>query len=515
MSQEENFEWPSFGAVLNEVAPGREESLTRERGQWSAQTRGRLIETPETVDLNAAWPALAGSDGVQLTSELVPEPLDLPEPLAPLELDTSKVRELLEARSTSEHLDVSALAELAEPIKAELFDDSDTDSAIDDPDLEETDTETETIEAELEDTETEEPEADPDDLLLESQDQAEEIFEDTESDDPFAIEAVKFDTEDPFATDEAFTVEPIEPTDENLSDDGIAFGDTTTTEDPFATTTEDPFATTTEDPFAFEPTDTTTENPFAFEPTDTTTEDPFATTTENPFTFEPTDTTTEDPFAVDEGITFGDDITDELNSNENVISLFDKKEDWDENTFNSIEVANQIEGDLLGLTDVEDNVVPILGSSEPDANHVEEYEFLGFNSSLDQSATDWSNAGFELDGDLDGQHEWRKLDDPGSEPVLEDNAEPTPDPWEHMRPTEEENLGWWARRPRWLGGSGTSEADSTGPKSLGLSYDSDCPECGKEGDVQEEDLLSRAVFLECPKCENLWETQYHLDSEAS
>lgn len=136
MPHEEQFEWPSFQTVLRDVAP---DSPTA-RSLASADKRARISAAAETArseepsPLEAAVDADEDSDvdvvaAVEGTPTLeakarvadVPpvseiSPSSLPEPLAPLEIDTSSIRALLEPRATAD-LDSpvveDALSELA------------------------------------------------------------------------------------------------------------------------------------------------------------------------------------------------------------------------------------------------------------------------------------------------------------------------------------------------------------------------------------------------------------------
>ena len=110
MSEEVDFEWPSFNTVLEDV--------TASRGVNRVLRPRKVLagNIDDSVDLDEDLQPLA------ISSELT-EPLALPEPLEPLDLDTSRVRELLDSRASTKNLDLSALSKLADP--AELETDTD------------------------------------------------------------------------------------------------------------------------------------------------------------------------------------------------------------------------------------------------------------------------------------------------------------------------------------------------------------------------------------------------------
>ncbi len=196
---------------------------------------------------------------------------------------------------------------------------------------------------------------------------------------------------------------------------------------------------------------------------------------------------------------------------DNVVNLFDNTPDWDSG-FDSVEVANEIEHDLFDLGAASENVVPI---PDKDDHHVglqggaDGFEFMGFE---DAAGTGWSEP-----EDSSDEPKWRTLDEEQSVREAEDDA-PTSDPWEYMRPAEEGNSGgWWANRPRFLGGTGKASADAPVPpvEVPGLSYDAACPSCGEEGVCEKEDQMAREVHLACSSCENKWSTHYEIDAKAS
>ncbi len=101
----------------------------------------------------------------------------------------------------------------------------------------------------------------------------------------------------------------------------------------------------------------------------------------------------------------------------------------------------------------------------------------------------------------------------------------SPDPWAHMRPTEEpKKKGFWANRPKFFGGEErrraraqrTPDAESAlDDNVVGISYDKACPNCSTECQVDLDDPIGRRVHVSCPSCQHMWHTPYILeDSQA-
>ena len=600
MSEEVNFEWPSFSTVLEDVAASRGVNrVLRPLDDLIEQARA---DDPDQLD---------SPQPMVIRSELT-EPLSLPEPLEPLKLDTSRVRELLDTRASTEELELSALSTLADPVETELRDHADaefeaTDAVTEDLDTDtnveqdaeyefepepaaeslEFETEVESLEVELEaDTELDELETEEDvfetleleteaDLeeepdagtdLLELTTEAEDL--DTETDeldtetDELDTETEDLDTE----TDELDTeaedldteaVADVEwPSLDGASDTDLPmWGEEIDEETSSKTDLWDDVSEDAE-PVALDWGDTSEDaEPVALDWGDTT-EDAspiFDSWEESPASsgeaIEPSETAlvfdmsdeqiiqheasagtaaaedvfvTEDPAAdlllpgLDVDDVLGNTTKDEpapdvASEDNNVVNLFETPTpEWDMG-FDSIEVANEIEGDLLDLSGDAD-VIPIPTTDNIDDGLLGDasgFEFTGFGTPV-ESATD---------DDPDGRN-WRPLEE--NEPIVAaDDDAPTSDPWAYMRPEEETNSGWWANRPRFLGGKGkhpSGEAAEQVPPPIafpGLSYDNECPSCGEEGNLEKDDPLAREVHLHCESCKNKWHTQYDIDAQAS
>lgn len=592
MSEEVDFEWPSFSTVLEDVAASRGVNRVLRQQKMLAG------KTDDTVDLDEDLQPQS------IRSELT-EPLALPEPLEPLELDTSRVRELLDSRASTADLDLSALSKLADP--AELETDTDLEAlgaaSEDDADLEteseleipETETEFFEIETDLEtedlalDTELQDPKLENDvfeaeDLVFDTEIEENELQDVELENDVFDVE-----TEDVELDSEIETLEPetdlfeLESDLEEFQDanpfeavevEEASHGEWPSLEDdadveaPALEDAEDAApntelweqVSTDEEPVAFDWGD---EEPVVLdwgdeEPESSTMFDSWdevAPTTgeavdpaESALVFDMSDdeiiqhevsagtTSLEDVFVENDApyqltgqdldldaLTndTGDESTLDPAGDDNVVNLFDGAPSWDME-FDSVEVANEIEGDLLDLGNETGNVIPMPSAGTGDKaegllGDAEGFEYVGA----------WSDT---VDGQDDDGPKWRALEDEVVEPLepADDDA-PSSDPWAYMRPEEEANSGgWWSNRPRFLGGkakktegpkvpevSEESKAIAPAIQVPGLSYDSNCPSCGDEGNLEHDDMLAREVHLSCGSCENSWHAHYEIDAEAS
>ena len=617
MSEEVDFEWPSFSTVLEDVAASRGVDRVLSPRKMLADKTDGTVDRDEDLQPQA------------IRSELT-EPLDLPEPLEPLELDTSRVRELLDSRASSADLDLSALSKLADP--AELETDTDLEAlgtaSEDDADLEteseleipETETEFFEIETDLEtedlalDTELQDPELENDifeaeDLVFDTEIEENELQDVELENDIFEAENLVFDTEieenelqdvelenDVFDVEtedveldsEIETLEPETDLFELESDleefqDANAFEaveveeasdvewpsleDDADVEAPALEDAEDAApntelweqVSTDEEPVALDWGD---EEPVALdwgdeEPESSTTFDSWdevAPTTgeavdpaESALVFDMSDdeiiqhevsagtTSLEDVFVKNDApdqltgedldldaltSDTGDESTLDPAGDDNVVNLFDGAPSWDME-FDSVEVANEIEGDLLDLGNETGKVIPM-----PNAGTGDKAEGLLGDAEGFEYVAAWSDT---VDGPDDDGPKWRALEDEVVEPLEPADDTPSSDPWAFMRPVEEtSNQGWWANRPRFLGGkakkaegpkvpevSEESKAIAPAIQVPGLSYDSNCPSCGDEGNLEHDDMLAREVHLSCGSCENSWHAHYEIDAEAS
>ena len=593
MSEEVDFDWPSFNTVLDDVAASR--GINRVLSPQVA-----LTDDLDTIELDPDARPTA------IRSELV-EPLSLPEPLEPLNLDTSRVRRLLDERTDSDDtvdddIEISALSELAEPAEIEI---GETEQEIKAQLIAETEelqaqlkAEAEELEAQLK-ADAEELEAqlkaDAEELEAQLKAEAEAEAEALEAQLKAEAEALEADTTETQFDDE-ISIDPIDDIAWPSEDDPLESEDVEDTADGEAeapetelesairelqtgtdeleteTTDTDPIADITwpsehdnldnelidweeagfdsnETVDLFDVPDEQTE---VIPDLENATEDSDALfdswdeisasngeatePAETALVFDMSDddilqheasagvTPLEEVFVTEEPSTdrFAEHLELDLApveasdsaaglQDDNVVNLFDTTPDWDSG-FDSIEVANEIEHDLFDLGAASENVIPI---SDKGDDHLglpagaDSFEFMGFE---DAAGTGWSEP-----EDSSDEPKWRTLDE--EQPVLEagDDA-PTSDPWEYMRPAEEANSGgWWANRPRFLGGTGKASADAPVPpvEVPGLSYDAACPSCGEEGVCEKEDQMAREVHLACSSCENEWSTHYEIDAKAS
>jgi len=87
-----------------------------------------------------------------------------------------------------------------------------------------------------------------------------------------------------------------------------------------------------------------------------------------------------------------------------------------------------------------------------------------------------------------------------------------------MRPPDEPKKGgFWANRPRFLGGgknkarrsdASADEKDDGSGTEVAISYDKNCPNCGDQCQVDLDDPVGRRVHASCPSCLHVWHTPY-------
>ena len=544
MSHEEKHEWPSFGAVLDDVTSRGISTRTSsghdsEIGQPSDEAQPSFVG-----DRN--WPGPVSKTeeaGTALTSELVPAPLSSPEPLAPLELDTKKVRELLRPSRPSTDLDLSALEALepAEAIETESLEETqllEADATFEDTEIETEelfqDTEIETEEL-FQDTEVETEE-----LLEDTEIETEELLQDTEAETEELLEDTEVETEElqwslDGETDAEVPPLVFEMSDSELlehaqSDQLIEDSDALSSEDTSEELFSDPF------PTEFPVGDAIATDPFSD------LDDSLGITFTTPAGAAATpESDSDDLFAdlTDPVETDNTEAVDE-DAGAEVVGLFDERPDL---VFDSVEVANEIEDDLFDLGEMTDNVVPLISGSEPAQESDSDLSSFDLETPLDQASTDWSSLidepeeeisppviGDQFDfssetaatlnpDELARSPRWRGLGEPKITTDSEGEKD-VKDEWAHMRPVEEPTDSWWANRPRFLGGR--KKAPEKTPEEVeallvaaGLSYKTSCPTCGVDGDLKNEDPLARQVHLSCSECDISWQTSYDIDAEAS
>ena len=228
------------------------------------------------------------------------------------------------------------------------------------------------------------------------------------------------------------------------------------------------------------------------------------------------------------------------------IDLFDllaTDDDTDQsNGFDSIATANAIEGELNALSDLTaletdfvigvddtssepadlDNVIPIRPAQSTDDENVDAVRDLSNNEwaePTDSPAAPLSHAA------PDGQQAAR-VSQTGWVGLEPEQAETTPqvedkiaDPWAHMRPTDEpQSVGLLAKI---FGGEERRQAkarrrakERAEAESGELNteaepdFDSACPNCGGECQVDLDDPIGRRMHVSCPSCDHMWFTPY-------
>lgn len=225
------------------------------------------------------------------------------------------------------------------------------------------------------------------------------------------------------------------------------------------------------------------------------------------------------------------------------IDLFDLQIPEDE--FDSVATANAIEGELNEINDLLPDFS--LDESEVDDddddlfnldNVVQLHPDISSEKGSD-SGVDWFNPVEEAEPDALPHGTEAVNDAPpatrvshtgwvGLETVPEPPApevEEVLDPWAHMRPDEEtEPAGFWSKffggddrkrakaRRRQAQRETTSPTDETVESGV-VAFDSACPNCGGECQVDLDDPIGRRVHVSCPECDHMWFTPY-LESEA-
>jgi|GEM_PF-6453148 len=475
MSHEEQIEWPSFETVLRDVAPdsptARSLASAGRRPQYSAAARAtdssallgveHDVRENEIEIVEAATPA-RNTATVATAS--------LPEPLAPLDLDTSSIRALLEPRPTSEvesPMAEEALRELDPLPELEVFADV---ASFDDA------TEIEV----LDEVEVEEPVED--DSLV------------------FELDADEIDQVD--AAHELDTVDSAEPLANPFSEDSYATNDQAdidhdTSDDEVLDTPLDnlDYSSLVVDvddlqiddlnaPDAPELPQSVTSVPGIELPGDSSAPieifDDLAPMNmqglEDTPSFEPESDTFDSP-----GLDLFD-LNDDSNAIEQERIALHGEGLYEQDTgFDSIAAADEIETDLdqlIGLGDEAepDNVIPL----RPEID-------------IAETATSSESSPMDLDGlSLASGTDWVAL---APEP-----ASQASDPWADMRPTEEpKKTGFWANRPKFFGGDERrrrkAERRETEGEALDqavdVTFDKECPRCGSECQVDLDDPIGR------------------------
>jgi len=527
MSQEEQNEWPSFETVLRDVAPidvarrtqtaiatsrralATVDAARDERRDVSVSSRVRPQRLSDDLQIEDDESQIESRDESAATEDTLSLDL-LPAPLPPLALDTSAVRALLEPRGANiEELDfeLEALAPLnvadLELIQLELDKPNIFESA---PDIFEP-----TVDV-----------AEPE-LELDEADLAEPQISEPEQDDQLEVDSV-FD---------------------------LAFGDSTLQHEPTQEIELPDFDGTPKgifDELGFE-------NELAFDAgpfEQGSLEDPPLGTV---FERDETGITASDSHGSD-----GDEQSDDAHQ-----ELHEGVTDLD--TFDSVRTANEIEGDLSELFTFDTDFAEPAAEEDEDRGQ-EDLPGLsdaGAVDALDSAAGDLDSATEDLESDpFDNvvpirpepkdsatDESYRATETPSetnqpieTQPVIHaehtgwvglastpETSDEVKDPWAYMRPTDEpaaRNL--WAKRPKFFGADerkrrkaerrdtathATEAEDRDAPElELETAFDSECPNCGSECQVDLDDPIGRRVHVSCPSCDHMWFTPYIIESQA-
>lgn len=478
MPQDEHNEWPSFKTVLRDVAT----SERPPRPETVAATPQKVVRTaPETtpVEHTATNPA-TDNDTVDLNLDASEDILVfgsdlLPEPLAPIDIDTSAVRALLLPPTDSpvEDFDLRALDPLEPAVDPfESIDPSPVDPPAPSP--------------------FDAPEASTVDL-----------------------DESAFDTSANFDTTPAFEPESVF----DLAFDADALPQVDATPDVF----EDL------DPMSGISLDDAPQFTGEAEPIDDLASGAVFELDETSII--EADTENEQPSEL------GDDLFG--------LAVADEVED-DSTGFDSIATANAIEGELNELSDLTaldsdfaledespvemfdlDNVVPIRPNPSLDDQDVDAPADLANSHWLNPTGSPVAPLSHAADGPPPArvsQTGWVGLEKTQAEP--EPVSDDVADPWAHMRPTEEpKSEGFLAKifggdeRRRAKARRRAKQQAESGSETAGvesdpeISFDSACPNCGGECQVDLDDPIGRRVHVSCPACDHMWFTPY-IDAQA-
>lgn len=198
------------------------------------------------------------------------------------------------------------------------------------------------------------------------------------------------------------------------------------------------------------------------------------------------------------------------------IDLFDLQLSDDE--FDSVATANAIEGELNELNDL----LPDFSIEEPDVDESENSLYLDNVVPLRTTSETVADGPPQTRVSHTG---WVGLDEVVQQVVPAKEATVEADPWAHMRPTEQPaQEGFWAKvfggeerkrakaRRRQAEQSLVDEAVPTAEAGE-VAFDTACPNCGGECQLDLDDPIGRRVHVSCPACDHMWITPY-LESEA-
>ena len=582
MSHEEQIEWPSFETVLRDVAPdsptARSLASADRRARYSAtaevigsselseaegndtESELSIIESPLKIDRASSVESVENTNAtIDITSST------LPEPLPPLEIDTSSIRALLEPRAVVEvetpaaeealreldplpeldiDMDIGPIADLIEEpdevdwhvpdvIESEDLEREDlaelgteTGAAVEEIDFADLAAPSDTIEFDafepltFDAVETEPFEADPDESLVFelAEDEIQQVDEAHELD---AIDSA-LPLADPFSPED-FGLTETESTDELARDvhdapvDTVGYpglivdvDDLQIDELDSPSTPELPDSVTSVPGIELPGADSAPVEVF----------DDLAPMSlqglEGVPKFEDDDSTFENP-----GLDLFD-LNDDSDTIEQERIALREDDLFEDSSFDSIAAADEIETDLDQLIGIGQDTFepdPIESDSvDSDSGEADNVIPLRPDIDMDQApAAPEEQSPIAPEGPLlTGGTGWVAL---APEP-----ASQAPDPWADMRPTEEpKKTGFWANRPKFFGGDERrrrkTERRETEVEPLkqavDVTFDKECPRCGSECQVDLDDPIGRRVHVSCPSCQNIWYTPYILeDSQA-
>jgi len=582
MPHEDQYEWPSFETVLRDVAPDSPTARSLE----SEDQRARESFLEETVGPLEPWTEEIAADPAILQTETpahsapAREDLadhesagefvaaDLPDPLVPLEIDTSSIRALLEPVDsetlTSDH---PALQELEpepildfEPIEPEREAEPEPVATFEETEAEPVAT-FEEIEAEPVDSEPEavtvfeeieaEPEPMPEFEAIAEAPSDSNVLEFSTDDFATPIGETSEDlfSSDPFVGEDVFTAEPslvFELDESEISDvDAAHDEDSNYQGQPLENPFEDAAQLSTEDSPSVEPAMNWDEDSSfvdASEPAE-------VSFIELP-TAEPEAVVFEDLAPESSWADLGEPIHHQGmarpdRDSEPETSTFDGEieeiESSDVNPFEAVELdafdlndespaieaeridlhgedlySSNIEADfdsIAAADEIETDLSELLGDFEI-SNDAEDSNVIPLHPVVDELDTDAAASPEAPSRSATGSTpapratEWASLAPP-------DPAD-APDPWAHMRPQEETKSGFWANRPRFFGGDErrqrrskrSEKSQSEIDEGVNISFDKTCPNCSAECHVDLDDPVGRRVHVSCPDCLHVWHTPY-------
>jgi len=216
-------------------------------------------------------------------------------------------------------------------------------------------------------------------------------------------------------------------------------------------------------------------------------------------------------------------------SDDDVHQLHQGETDLD--PFDSVRTTNEIDGNLSEFFTFDtDFAEPATGNLESDLfDNVVPIRPVPESSAVDEAhwATELPNEprqAIETQPVVEAKH----TGGPGLNNTPETSHEDD-DPWAYMRPTEGAGAKHlWAKLPKFFGGderkrrkaerrdtaTHAAKTEDRGEAELEIAFDSECPNCGSECQVDLDDPIGRRVHVSCPSCDHMWFTPYIIGSQA-